>query len=121
MRFDHADMAVLLAERFFAEEGKSIPLSFSDDPPQRPTREFVPLVEDELERQLKLTSNTSAPGSSGIGWLILKKAWPVISTNLTNIYNACLRLGYHPTHWKEASVVVIPKPGKDDYSLAKSH
>ena len=121
MKFDHADMAEMLAECFFAEEGQPIPLSFSDDPPQRHIREFVPLVNEELERQLKLTSNTSAPGSSGIGWLILKKAWPVISANLTNIYNACLRLGYHPTRWKEASVVVIPKPGKDDYSLAKSH
>lgn len=121
MKFSHEDMAHMLAERFFTEEGRPIPTSFADDPPARPTREFAPLVDEELERQLKLTANNSAPGSSGIGWLILKKAWPVIKENLTNIYNACLTLGYHPVRWKEAMVVVIPKPGKDDYLVAKAH
>jgi hypothetical protein len=40
---------------------------------------------------------------------------------LTNIYTACISLRYHPTRWKEAVVVVIPKPGKTDYSKAKAH
>ena len=60
-------------------------------------------------------------GSLGIRWIILKKVWPTIATNLTNIFNACLHLGYHPTQWKEATVVVIPKPDKLDYSVAKAH
>jgi hypothetical protein len=40
---------------------------------------------------------------------------------LTNIFTACISLQYHPTRWKEAVVVVIPKPGKTDYSQAKAH
>ena len=34
---------------------------------------------------------------------------------------AHIRLGFHPEHWKTARGVTIPKPGKDDYSLAKSY
>ena len=120
MHFNHDEIADMLAERFFAEEGRPIPTHFTDDPPPRAKHAFIPLVEEEIERQLKLMANNSAPGSSGIGWLILKKVWPSIGKNLTDIYNACLRLGYNPARWKEATVVVIPKPGKDDYSVAKA-
>ena len=121
MHFDHAEIADMLAERFFAEQQNPIPTRFSDDPETQPTRPFFPLSEEELHRQLKETSNVSAPGSSGIGWIILKKAWPIRSTNLTDITNACLTLGYQPARWKEATVVVIPKPDKSDYSAAKAH
>ena len=40
---------------------------------------------------------------------------------LANIFTACVRLAHHPPRWKEAKVVVIPKPDKADYSLAKAH
>ena len=34
---------------------------------------------------------------------------------------AHIRLGVHPDRWKVARGVVIPKPGKDDYPLAKAY
>ena len=40
---------------------------------------------------------------------------------LTSVYNTCIHLGHHPGRWKEATVVVIPKPDKPDYSVAKAH
>ena len=43
------------------------------------------------------------------------------SSSFANIFTACVRLGHHPPRWKEAKVVVIPKPDKADYSLAKAH
>jgi hypothetical protein len=38
---------------------------------------------------------------------------------LATLFNAALRLGIHP--WTEVKVVVIPKPGKTDYSVPKSY
>jgi hypothetical protein len=38
---------------------------------------------------------------------------------LPSIFTATLHLGIHP--WTEAKVVVIPKPGKTDYTAAKSY
>jgi hypothetical protein len=35
---------------------------------------------------------------------------------LRNIFQACLNLGIQPTRWKEASIVIIRKPDKPDYT-----
>ena len=37
------------------------------------------------------------------------------------IIRAHIRPGVHPECWKLARGVIIPKPGKDDYSAAKSY
>jgi hypothetical protein len=119
--FEHEDMASLLSARFFAEEAEPIPLQFHDDPEPRPARAFVPFDEEEVGVLLRLTANKSAPGTSGIGWSLLKKGWEAVKDHLLIIYNACFYLGHHPARWREAKVVVIPKPDKPDYSLPKAH
>lgn len=118
--YDHQSMANLLSNHFFAE-ANFIPTSFPDDPPPRSPRQFIDFSTDEIERLLKETKNTSAPGESGIGYLLIKKAWPHISDILTKVYLACVRLGYHLRRWKSATIVIIPRPNKSDYSSAKSH
>jgi hypothetical protein len=119
--YDHEGMASLLSARFFSEEGTPIPMSFEDDPAPRETREFLPFGESELLSLLRVTANKSAPGSSGIGWSLLKKGWEAVKDHLITAYNACLVLGHHPARWKEAKVVAIPKLDKLDYSLPKAH
>jgi hypothetical protein len=37
-----------------------------------------------------------------------------------NVIQAAFNIGHHPLAWRGAKGVVIPKPGKDDYSKAKS-
>jgi hypothetical protein len=119
--YNHEGMASLLSTRFFAEVGVPIPTTFPDDPAPRETREFSPFRESELFDLLRVTSNKSAPGTSGIGWSLLKKGWGAVKDHLILTYNACLVLGHHPARWKEAKVVAIPKPDKPDYSLPKAH
>ena len=36
-----------------------------------------------------------------------------------DLFNACLHMGYHP--WKTGTLVILPKPGKPDYSVAKAY
>ena len=121
LTFDHEEMAGLLSARFFMEESSNIPINFEDDPEPRNPRPFHTFEEGELEEMLKQMKNNSAPGTSGIGWSLLKRGWPFVGELLANVFTACVRLGHHPPHWKEAKVVVIPKPDKVDYSLAKAH
>jgi hypothetical protein len=121
LTYDHQGMSDLLSERFFAEAREDILISFPDDPPKAPTCEFPAFAKEELFDLLKQTANKSALGSSGIGWELLKRGWPHMDELLTEIFTACISLRYHPTRWKEAVVVVIPKPGKTDYSQAKAH
>jgi hypothetical protein len=114
-------MTGILSVWFFTEDGGTIPTHFPDDPPSREARPFPPFREDELFALLKATANKSAPGGSGIGWDLMKAGWKHMSELLTNIYNACISLGHHPERWKEATVVVIPKADKPDYSAAKAY
>ena len=72
LTFDHEDMAGLLLARFFVEESSDIPIKFEDDPEPRDPRPFYAFEEGELEEMLKQTKNNSAPGTSGIGWSLLK-------------------------------------------------
>jgi hypothetical protein len=119
--YDHEGMASLLSARFFAEEGEPIPTTFHDDPAPRPTCTFHSFREEELTPLLKAMANKSAPGSSGIGWSLLKKGWEAVQDHLIEVFNACLTLGHHLARWKEAKVVAIPKLDKLDYSLPKAH
>lgn len=48
--------------------------------------------------------------------LVWKKTWDHISATITKIFEASLRLGHHPRKWKIASIFVLRKPGKADYS-----
>jgi hypothetical protein len=121
LMYEHEQMSSLLSERFFATNTSNIPTSFPDDPPPRPTCPFPPFEKDKLLDLLKQTATKSAPGSSGIGWDLLKRGWPLCDDLLTDIFTVCICLGHHPARWKEATVVVIPKPNKADYSHAKAH
>ena len=120
LTYDHEEMADLLSCRFFAEENSVIPTHFHNDPPPLLSRSFHPFTQSELEDMLTLTKNNSAPGTSGIGWFLLKKGWPHMGTLLAHVFTACVNLAHHPAHWKEAKVV-IPKPDKPNYSHAKAH
>ena len=119
LQYGHQVTANLLSDQFFVEPN-IIPMSFHSNPPSHPPHKFVDFSVDEIEQLLKETKNSSAPGESGIRYL-LKQAWPHISHILTAIYSACVCLDYHPVRWKSAMVVVIPKPNKADYSSAKAH
>ena len=72
MHYDHHEMANMLADRFFAPDRGPIPTTFEDDPAPRPKCPHEEFGTEELEHLLKETSNSLAPGSSGIGWLLIK-------------------------------------------------
>ncbi|KAM3462859.1 hypothetical protein MY5147_009760, partial [Beauveria neobassiana] len=69
----------------------------------------------EIEKAVLHTGNTT-PGSDGITTKMLQAAWSHIAQPLTTLYNACLRLGHHPSVFKVAEVVMIPKLNKRNLS-----
>jgi len=55
-----------------------------------------------------------APGLDGITAKMLRVSWPIISENIVNLYEMCIRTAKFPTCWKTANLVIIPKAkGKD--------
>ena len=61
-----------------------------------------------------------AAGPDGIRPRILQMLDNNAIKRITNLYRACLEIGYTPESWRKANVVFIPKCGKEDYSEVKS-
>jgi hypothetical protein len=84
-----------------------------------PTCPLSNVRKDEIRTALRATSNSSAPGPSRIGYLLLNWAFEASPSLFTHLFTHTLRLGKHP--WGDALVVIIPKPGKSDYTVAKAY
>ncbi|XP_069361305.1 uncharacterized protein [Maniola hyperantus] len=83
-----------------------------DDPP------FTPA---ELDSVLKALNPKKAPGPDGLTSDICTKAIDCGREEFMAIANQCLALMYFPMQWKVAHVVILRKPGKDDYTHPKSY
>ena len=58
--------------------------------------------------------NSSSPGLDNINYQMLKNTPPIfVNSHIIPHFNELLRLGYFPTPWKSAKVILIPKPNKD--------
>jgi len=110
-----------LSSQFFVEELDNINVAQPDNPKPLPSCQYQPVGTKEIHPLLADCANNSSPGESGISWQIIKMAWPHVDETVAHIFDACLCLGHHPTFWRKAVVVVIPKPGKDNYLQTKSY
>ncbi|KAL1115009.1 hypothetical protein AAG570_007832 [Ranatra chinensis] len=66
----------------------------------------------EIEKIIKKLKNNKSPGSDGIPNTVLEHFTRKALVKLTNITNAILKHAHYPTHWKTATVIALPKPGK---------
>ncbi|KAE9523227.1 hypothetical protein AGLY_016374 [Aphis glycines] len=79
------------------------------------------VTEAEVKSAVWRMAPNKAPGLDGITAGVLRKAWGVIGTPLTNVLTECLRKSVFPDCWKTAEVVVIKKGEDRDPSLPKSY
>ncbi|KAF4228839.1 hypothetical protein CNMCM8980_000121 [Aspergillus fumigatiaffinis] len=77
---------------------------------------WEPITELEIYRSIKAAKGTTAPGEDGIPTLVWKKLWTYLRTTITHIFTKSVELGYYPSQWKRARIVVLRKPGKPDYT-----
>ncbi|KAI1000147.1 hypothetical protein K3495_g8053 [Podosphaera aphanis] len=79
------------------------------------------ITQQEIEEALRKLPNDKAPGPDGIPNRFLKYCSKTLSKGLAELFNACLRLGYHPKKFKESTTIVIRKPQKPSYDTPKSY
>ena len=97
------------------------------DPSDTEVYEYPPPIEcpdvtrPEIEKAVRSASPNKAPGADGITNGILHQTLDILLPHLHKLFNACVRLGYCPKHFKETVTVVLRKPGKDDYAQPKSY
>ncbi|CAK1585042.1 unnamed protein product [Parnassius mnemosyne] len=81
----------------------------------------VPFTATEVETVFNNMSPKKSPGGDGLTSDICYKSYLAEPETLLKIFNKCLSLGYFPQEWKNAVIRVIPKPNKEDYTIAKAY
>ncbi|CAK1582710.1 unnamed protein product [Parnassius mnemosyne] len=127
---DNEESARMLAETFYPED-----LFEADDADNQRIRKIAeevnagsqddscdpPFTISELNYALNSFKSKKAPGGDGFTADICREA---ISQNpgiYLSLANKCLELGHFPIIWKEAVVVVLRKPGREDYTHPKAY
>ncbi|KAL0822118.1 hypothetical protein ABMA28_005482 [Loxostege sticticalis] len=75
----------------------------------------------ELKTAIGSFNPKKAPGEDGFTADICSRAILQDPDAFLALYNRCLLKGYFPKIWKKATVVVLRKPGKDDYTNPKAY
>ena len=127
---DLAESANILLDKAFPQ---SLPLSSEDVSFQDECRRLRNLMtpidpapslgffsEDNIQKSFSQFKNSKACGPDGLKPLLLKSLPLSFLRRLRKVFEASYVSGYTPSGWQEASVIFIPKPGKDDYSLPSS-
>jgi len=112
-------MSTALSHCFFTTDGPEVSPFQPDDLEPLPVWDLPPITHAKVAAALSKTSNKSTPGPSGINYKLLKWAFVSCPDQFLLIFNAVITLGHHT--WKEATVVILPKPSKLDYSLPKAY
>jgi len=79
-----------------------------------------PVSPAEVSSALRKSSNTSAPGPSGILYSSWKQVHKANERLLPTLFTPLLTHGYHPLAMKKANGIVLDKPGKPDYRTPAS-
>jgi hypothetical protein len=79
------------------------------------------ITPDRIRKAIYAFQKTKSPGPDRIQPIILKNLPNNIIENLCKIFTACINLKYTPKIWKQATVVFIPKLGKDDYADPRAY
>lgn len=62
-----------------------------------------------------------APGPEGLHNWVWKSVWPAVKAHLLFLFKMIVIHGIIPSDWKSAKTVMLPKPGKDDYTNPGSY
>lgn len=80
-----------------------------------------PFTDAELETVLKALNPKKAPGPDGLTSDICTAAIRHGKKVFMAIVNRCLLMSHFPKLWKIAHVIILRKPGKEDYTQPKSY
>ncbi|QRW27110.1 hypothetical protein RhiXN_01705 [Rhizoctonia solani] len=81
-------------------------------------RPFQEISTDEIANAIKCTSNKSSPGAFGSNYRLLKWAFWCNTSIFVNLFNLCLRIGYHPSVLRNC-VIAHPKARRQDITTQK--
>ncbi|KAE8238746.1 hypothetical protein A4X13_0g8396 [Tilletia indica] len=89
--------------------------------PHNTTSVDEPLTELEVERALFDQDPKKAPGPDDVGFLTLRRLWPLAKGSMVKLLATALRLGWHPSVFRQATLVALKKNGNRDPAQPRSY
>ncbi|CCA76928.1 hypothetical protein PIIN_10911, partial [Serendipita indica DSM 11827] len=114
------EKAELLCNAFFPPP-PALALPRPRPAPQTALPQWTPYLIKRVSKAVGCLKRDKAPGPDGIPNAAIQEALPAISPILKNVFNAAIRLWHIPKQWKESTTVVLRKPGKPAYNIAKAY
>jgi len=78
---------------------------------------FIAIKDEQIHRAISCLEPYKAPGADGISNMVLIQCVELLIPHLGPIYQATLRIGVYPDHWKNSVTVVLRKLSKSDYTI----
>ena len=87
----------------------------------RPTLPWVTFTPTEIKQAIFTFEPRKAPGPDGHLFYCLWQAYLAATEQFNSLFAVLRTTGYHPTCWRQATTVIIPKPRKPDYSIPMAY
>jgi hypothetical protein len=117
---DNSEKADLFTKTFFPPKSTE-PLVPNDAEYPDPCCDLPQITTQQVRRQIRRLKPNKAPGPDGITNLVIKECEDILAPILRDILQACLDLEISPDKALELTTAVIRKPGRTDYTQAKSY
>lgn len=128
--FQRSQIPTVLGQTQFQDKCNALRGTLFPTPPQTTAKDWStyqpkpwswPLLQTcEIEAALR-GAQGKAPGPDRLTLDIIQRAYSTVPQVFKTVLGALFNLGYHPLCWKEATGVVLRKPGKPDYSIPKAY
>jgi hypothetical protein len=117
---DNASKCEVLLDSFFPAPPASIAPSDPSAHPV-PVPDLPEISLSDIKRAIAALKPFKAPGLDGLPACIYRYRAELLADHLLPIFRASLRLSIYPKAWKQSRTVVLRKPGKPNYTVAKAY
>jgi Reverse transcriptase (RNA-dependent DNA polymerase) len=97
----------------------SINIATTIDPSINAISSFI--TEKDIEKALLEQSIKKASGPDKLNFKAIRLLWSWDKARISALILQCFNQGVHPKAWKKAKGILLRKPNKSDYSIAKSY
>lgn len=100
----------------------NFPIHAETRPSETTMPDFISYLTDEnIKSVITGSPPLKAPGADKLQNWVWQMAWKQVKTHVSTLFLQVTDLGWIPQDWKQARTVVIPKPGKPDYTAPSAY